>query len=111
MGVPFYGRSYTLQDTTISKPGSPISGPGKEGKYTQEKGFLSYFEICERLLEGNNGNPWMHYTDEIGSPYMVQGDQWVGFEDPRSISQKVYLLGFNCIALAKFAILFDRWIT
>jgi chitinase len=35
MGVPFYGRSYTLKDPSMSTPGSAIMGPGKEGKYTQ----------------------------------------------------------------------------
>lgn len=85
MGVPFYGRSFTLKDPGRSGPGAPIKGLGKEGRYTQEKGFLSYFEICELQSEGG----WRTQVDRAGSPFMVKGDQWVGYEDAISIANKV----------------------
>ena len=85
VGVPFYGRSFTLSNTNLTSPSSPIRGFGKEGYYTQEQGFLAYFEICE-LLEDKK---WRRETDDVGSPYIVKGDQWIGYDDKESLSTKV----------------------
>lgn len=85
LGVPFYGRTFTLKDPMRTTPGSPIKGLGKEGRYTQEKGFLAYFEICELQAEGG----WRTATDRAGSPFMAKDDQWVGYEDAASIANKM----------------------
>jgi len=61
-------------------------------------------------LEGGSANPWMHYADESGSPYMVQGDQWIGFEDARSIAQKVRFC-FKLKQYANICAVCDRWTT
>lgn len=45
LGVPLYGRSYTLAPSTNPYPGAPIDGWGEEGPYTQTKGLLAYFEV------------------------------------------------------------------
>lgn len=85
LGVPFYGRSFTLQYSNSSDVGSSIMGPGKEGFYTHTSGMLAYFEICDKIL--NEG--WTKHVDEAGSPYIVNGDQWVGFDDVDSLTKKV----------------------
>lgn len=85
LGIPFFGRSFTLQYSNETGIGSSIRGPGKEGFYTQNPGFLSYFEICE--MELNEG--WYRHEDAVGSPYLVNGNQWVGFDDEQSIRKKV----------------------
>lgn len=85
LGVPFYGRSFTLEYANSTDEGSRIIGPGKEGFYTHTSGILAYFEICDKIL--NEG--WSRYTDESGSPYVVNGDQWVGYDDVQSLTKKV----------------------
>ena len=45
MGIPVYGQSYTLANPKKNDVGSPTIGPGKAGKYTQQAGFYSYFEV------------------------------------------------------------------
>lgn len=46
MGFGFYGRSFTMTDTSCSKPPDcTFSGPGFAGDCTQEKGILSYSGI------------------------------------------------------------------
>lgn len=35
MGIPFYGRSFTLLNSSNSMPTAPIKGFGNEGRYTQ----------------------------------------------------------------------------
>lgn len=85
MGIPFFGRSFTLQYINETEIGSSIKGPGKEGFYTQTAGLLGYFEICDKIL--NEG--WTRMADESGAPYIVNGDQWVGYDDAQSINKKV----------------------
>ncbi|XP_071446319.1 probable chitinase 10 [Hetaerina americana] len=86
VGVPFYGRSFTLANATHNQPGAPIAGLGKPGFYTQEAGYMAYFEICEKAEEGGG---WTKRVDEGGSPYMVKGDQWIGYDNQESIANKI----------------------
>ncbi|KAB0800036.1 hypothetical protein PPYR_07916 [Photinus pyralis] len=85
IGMPTYGRSFTLSNSGRYKVNSPATGGGKEGVYTKESGFLAYYEVCEML---RNGASYI-WDDEMKVPYAVQGDQWVGFDDERSIRHKM----------------------
>ncbi|VVC32260.1 Chitinase II,Glycoside hydrolase, chitinase active site,Glycoside hydrolase superfamily,Glycoside [Cinara cedri] len=91
MGMPFYGRSYTLINDNSHAIGTPIK-PGSEGgtagTYTQEAGSLAYYEICKDLQR--NGGGWTPMWDPIGlCPYMYKGDQWVGYDNTTSLSYKL----------------------
>ena len=46
MGVPFYGRSFTLQNRNENGVGAPATA-GKAGKFTREAGFLAFYEVKE----------------------------------------------------------------
>lgn len=48
LGVPFYGRSFTLSDPAQNGVGAPVKGAGTAGAITKEPGSLSYYEV--RLL-------------------------------------------------------------
>ena len=48
MGLATYGRTFTLVNSSNTEIGAPSSGPGEPGKYTREKGFLSYFEVSRK---------------------------------------------------------------
>lgn len=84
LGLPFYGRSFTLRFFNESEIGSPVKGPGREGYYTQTPGLLGYFEVCERI----GGGRWVK-RDESGVPYLIFGDQWIGYDDPESVELRV----------------------
>lgn len=45
IGMPTYGRTFTLSNTANYKVNSPASGGGKAGEYTKEAGFLAYYEV------------------------------------------------------------------
>ena len=52
IGMPTYGRSFTLSNTAKFGVHSPASGGGKEGTYTKESGFLAYYEVLNSLTGG-----------------------------------------------------------
>ena len=66
-------------------PGGAASGPGEQGQYTKDSGFLSYFEICQKVKNEN----WTVVKDEqIGSVYAFKKGsvkQWVGYENPETL--------------------------
>lgn len=84
VGLATYGRSFTLASSNTGM-NAPSSGGGKAGEFTREAGFLSFYEICD-MLKGGAKYIW---DDEQKVPYAIQGDQWVGFDDERSIREKL----------------------
>lgn len=46
LGIPTYGRSYTLFNPDAFEIGSPADGPGDMGEATRENGYLAYYEVC-----------------------------------------------------------------
>lgn len=53
LGIPVFGRSYTLSPSTLPSPGASVLGWGDEGQYTQTKGLLAYFEVNISLLSNS----------------------------------------------------------
>lgn len=47
VGVPFYGRTFTLVDKNLRQIGSTSNGTGFQGPYTREDGFLGYNEVYQ----------------------------------------------------------------
>lgn len=86
MGVPAYGRSFTLADPEQFDIGAATVKGGKEGRYTIEEGFLAYYEVCDFLYEDNTTLVW---DNEQQVPFAYNGDQWVGFDDERSVQVKM----------------------
>jgi hypothetical protein len=50
LGIPTYGRSYTLYNPLATEIGSPADGPGEQGDATREKGYLAYYEVFPLIL-------------------------------------------------------------
>jgi chitinase len=94
IGMPTYGRSFTLNDPDQYIVNSAVKDGGKAGEYTKEGGFLAYYEICEMLLQGAS----YVWDEEMQVPYLVQGDQWVGFDDERAIRNKMSWIKTNGFA-------------
>ncbi|XP_023313935.1 chitinase-3-like protein 1 [Trichogramma pretiosum] len=85
LGIPFYGRAFTTNGQSKGV-GTPASGPGAPGPISQEGGVLNYNEICSNIKNDH----WEEFFEESQKvPYAVKGNQWVGYDNPRSINEKV----------------------
>ncbi|XP_076441133.1 acidic mammalian chitinase-like [Babylonia areolata] len=85
IGMALYGRSFTLADASNHAPGAPAPQAGQPGTYTREKGFISYYEVCEMKKAGGQEG----FIEEQRVPYMHHNKQWVGFDSPQSLREKV----------------------
>ncbi|XP_050554383.1 probable chitinase 2 isoform X1 [Spodoptera frugiperda] len=99
LGVPFYGRSFTLQDANRNGVKAPAAGAGISGPYTATAGSIGYNEFCQKLQT----EPWTQRYDSLAKvPYAVNGKDWVTYDDPDSITAKVNYaksLGINKIMI------------
>lgn len=85
LGLAFYGRSFTLADKKHNGLGVPSTNAGRAGQYSQEQGFLTYLEICLELRT----NAWtIHFDQNSRTPYAIKGDQWISYDNPKSIRMK-----------------------
>ncbi|XP_011867182.1 PREDICTED: mucin-4-like [Vollenhovia emeryi] len=89
LGIPTYGRSYTLFNQDATELGSPADGPGTEGEATREKGYLAYYEICEGIAESDEWEVVQPNTKAMG-PYAFKGNQWVGYDDEDIVKLKAH---------------------
>ncbi|XP_055852486.1 endochitinase-like [Episyrphus balteatus] len=87
VGIPFYGRSFTLASASQNKilgATIPTVGSGSAGAFTGEGGLLAYYEICGK------DQGWTRNWDNDGKvPYAYKGNQWVGYEDEKSVQAKM----------------------
>lgn len=89
VGVPLYGRTYTLGSRDNHGLRAPVKkwlDGGAPGRFTNATGFQAYFEVCENVLKEG----WTREWDDMGKcPYAYKDDQWVGYEDEESIAIKM----------------------
>ncbi|XP_075677589.1 uncharacterized protein LOC113794366 isoform X2 [Dermatophagoides pteronyssinus] len=86
LGIPTYGRSFTLADESNNGINALAEGPGEPGPSTREKGYLAFYEICQKVEDDDwqLHRPYPH----IEGPYAVKGKQWVAFDDIEIIQDK-----------------------
>jgi len=87
LGVPLYGRAFTLLNPNSNKMGAPAKSISFQGPFTREDGFMGYNEIC--LEEMDKEAPWTYVFDkDHRAPYMFRGDSWMSFDDEKSLREK-----------------------
>lgn len=86
LGIPYYGRSFRLQNPNMTMPGAPALGPGSDGGEG-----IPVNKICHLI----RGGVQEQYIPEQKVPYYVMGDEWVGFDNLRSVREKAMLVASN----------------
>ncbi|KAI0385398.1 chitinase A1 [Hypomontagnella monticulosa] len=95
MGIPFFGTSYTLADTSCTQPGCKFDGPGFPASCSNEFGFMNYGEAVdiESQLGTNN-----FYDKASSTQYMVASlSQWISYENNASFADKISFLTSRCL--------------
>jgi len=84
LGLATYARGFTLQNAKKHGLGAPKSdwGASPKGKYTEEAGFLAYYEICKAGYTIVKDNA-------VKAPYGYKKQNWIGFDDADSLRYKV----------------------
>uniref|UniRef100_UPI00358FAF62 acidic mammalian chitinase-like n=1 Tax=Myxine glutinosa TaxID=7769 RepID=UPI00358FAF62 len=83
VAIPGYGRTFTLS-TTQTGLSAPAYGAGSAGPITGQSGSLAYYEICQFLAFGGT----RVRIDGEKAPYAYSGNQWVGYDDQQSVTEK-----------------------
>ncbi|CAL1543753.1 unnamed protein product [Lymnaea stagnalis] len=73
-------------DASVYGVGAKSAGPGKPGRLRHLDGQLSYPEICENT-KLNDGH--VFWDEEQQVPFVTYDDQWIGFDNVRSVAEKV----------------------
>lgn len=90
LGLPLYGHSFHLDDASNHAVGAKATKPGDKGPMTEEAGMLGYNEYCKMLKSGQWTTQW---SDQFSVPYAYKGNQWLSYDDKKSIDKKLdYLL-------------------
>lgn len=84
MGMPLYGKTWTLRDASVNGVGAPAVdvGPGRDG----DRGILLYFEVQDYIKKNN---ATVVFDTKTVSAYAVDGTIWIGYDDRRTVSVKV----------------------
>ncbi|XP_011307804.1 acidic mammalian chitinase-like [Fopius arisanus] len=89
VGVPTYGRTWTLANPNNNAPGAPASSAGQPGPYMREAGSLGYNELCEQIRRGQ----WnLRFDGGARAPYAFRGNQWVSYDSVGSVTEKAHFI-------------------
>ncbi|KAK2994324.1 hypothetical protein RJ640_009465 [Escallonia rubra] len=81
MGMPMYGRTWQLKDPNVHGIGAPATGTGPGNG-----GIMSYDDFVA-LSSANGVN--VVYDNNTVSTYSYAGTNWIGCDNPTSITNKV----------------------
>ena len=86
LGIPFYARTFVLRNANQFQPGQSARAEkdGFPGPFTDEKGFVSYAEICKMVGDGT----WTKRTDTDSNVYVTKEKMWAGYDTPNSVLRK-----------------------
>ncbi|CAG2120468.1 unnamed protein product [Medioppia subpectinata] len=91
MGVPFYGRGWTLMDAQHNKLHDEAKGMSPAGWIGGEPGVLGYDELCQMFSK--NKSDWHHTGDPYYlAPYSWTNEIFIGHEDVKSLKCKIAYL-------------------
>ncbi|KRT85184.1 glycoside hydrolase, partial [Oryctes borbonicus] len=93
LGIPFYGRTFLRLESNVNnivppRLGEMFRNTTFNGSFTQEEGFMGYNEICLEFINRNSN--WSMLWDDVSkTPYAVQNEKIIVYDNHRSISEKV----------------------
>lgn len=94
LGLGFYGRSFTMSDSSCMSAGCPFSSGGKPGPCTATSGILSVAEIRDVIASGATVT-----LDAAAAVKIVtwDTDQWVSYDDAETMKTKIDFANQHCL--------------
>ncbi|KAG8182777.1 hypothetical protein JTE90_018651, partial [Oedothorax gibbosus] len=89
LGMPLFGRSFTLANPNENGVHAQAAGSGESGRLNGDREILGFNEICENLSKRRWASVW---DPDAWTPYAYKGNQWVGYDNQRSLNLKVEYL-------------------
>jgi len=86
LGITLYGRTRALLSNSQTSIGDRAFGLGPPGPFTQTSGLLAWFELCTKLKDERFTET---YDSNYGVAYAYNDYDWVGYENNRSLAEKV----------------------
>ncbi|CAN7996572.1 unnamed protein product, partial [Ixodes hexagonus] len=87
LGIPFFGRSFVLENSNKTQVGAPIKdAPAIPGPFIGSTEILAYYEICTNIEDEIAKR---EFDKEAKCPYIYYDDQWIGYEDEESVGAKM----------------------
>ncbi|XP_046357610.2 mucin-5AC-like [Haliotis rufescens] len=96
MGIPTYGRSFTLCSEKDINVGDKNCGAGRPSPFTREKGFVSYYEMS-KYLQQDWTRVWLE-DQMVPYAYNLRLKQWVGYDDIQSVQLKAQYIKHRQLA-------------
>ncbi|KAK2590532.1 hypothetical protein QQS21_011782 [Conoideocrella luteorostrata] len=88
LGFGFYGRAFTLADSSCITPGCLFSSGAKPGVCTGTSGYLSYYEVQDILSKNKDLKPV--YDKDAAVKYMTfDKNQWISYDDSDTFADKI----------------------
>ncbi|XP_063447727.1 putative chitinase 1 [Mytilus trossulus] len=85
LGIPFFGRSFRLQNSNLSAPGSLAIGPGSDNG----DGY-PVKNLCHLIKHGGLSERMYARV-----PFVVHEDEWISYDNPASVQEKAELVMSN----------------
>jgi chitinase len=95
LGLGWYGRSFTLADSSCNTPGCVFSAGGNAGPCTGTSGILSNAEITT-IISQNSLTPSF---DPVAAVKWITWDsnQWVSYDDGQTVQLKITYANQHCL--------------
>ena len=94
IGIPAYGHSYKLVNPLNHGLEAPAKGIGALG----DDSFVPYNTLCKFLQSGAQST----FNNESRVPYAYKNDEWISYDDVKSVTEKVRNLFENFKYLKNF---------
>ncbi|RBA22505.1 hypothetical protein FPRO05_00852 [Fusarium proliferatum] len=94
LGMGFYGRAFSVQTGTCTKPGCLFKAAGKAGDCSREKGILLNSEIVTTIKKYNI-KP--EFFKEEAVKVAKWGNQWVSYDDEDTFKLKTDYAKSRCL--------------
>lgn len=95
LGIAYYGRGFTLSNTSCTDVGCSYTGPSNPGPCTDSAGVLSLREIT-KIIAKNYITPKL-LPDLMIKQIVYDDNQWIGYDDNDTIALKTEWADQNCL--------------